>query len=251
MWEDTRIHPLGHAALLALIESRIPAVRIDDFATDAERRQLLEGLLGHACRTSSIKQVTRLGISQYEQGLRATKEGYFAQARQLDKDFSRIFTQSFPPLQRLIGKLGEAGFDADIMCEPGLGRYFAGNGKLRNGFSPIHVDFAAQDSAGWAIAAAKAQLAWNLYLRIPEQGGELLLWDKLWTPQDDVHKARDSYYYNDEVVRGAPMLTVSVRPGEVILINSRNYHAVTQAQDRLAFGSFISVFDDGRLRLWS
>jgi len=251
MWEDTQIHSLSHASLQALIESRIPAVRIDNFATHEEVQQLLAGLLEHACRTSSIKQVTRLGISQYEQGVRASKQAYFALARQLDEDFSRIFAQSFPPVQRLIGKLGEVGFDADIMSEPGLGNYFAGNGKLRNGFSPIHVDFAAQDSDGWAIAAATAQLAWNLYLRVSEQGGELLLWDKLWSPEDDVHQVRDSYFYTEAVVGGARMLSVDVQPGEVIIINSRNYHAVAEARDRLAFGSFISAFEDGRLRLWS
>jgi len=251
MWENDKIQQISRASLLALIENRIPAVRIDNFATDEEARQLLVGLLEHACRTNSIEQVTRLGISQYEQGVRVSKEGYFAEAKRLGKDFSRIFAESFSPVQRLIAKLGDVGFDADIMCEPGLGRYFAGNGKLRNGFSPIHVDFAAQDSDGWAIAVAKAQLAWNLYLRVPEKGGELLLWDKLWNPEDDVYKATDSYFYSDAVVRGVRMLSMRVRSGEVIIINSRNYHAVAEARDRLAFGSFISAFDDGLLRLWS
>lgn len=251
MWEDDEVQPISHAALQGVIENRIPAVRIDNFATDEEARQLLTGLMEHACRTGSVKQVTRLGISQYEQGVRATKESYFAQARQLDRDFSRIFAQSFTPVARLIGKLGDLGFDAAVMSEPGLGQYFAGNGKLRNGFSPIHVDFAPQDSAGWAIAGATAQLAWNLYLRVPAQGGELLLWDKQWTPQDDIHQVRDNYFYSDAVVRDVRMLTIGVRPGEVIIINSRNYHAVAEAKDRLAFGSFISVFDDSRLRFWS
>lgn len=251
MWEDDKIHPLCHASMLALIDNRIPAVRIDGFASPEEVRQLQAGLLEHACRTSSIAQVTRLGISQYEQGVRSSKEDYFAQAKQLSKAFSRIFRQSFPPVQRLIEKLGNAGFDTAVMCEPGLGNYFAGNGKLRNGFSPIHADFAAQDSHGWLVSTAKAQLAWNLYLHVPEQGGELLLWDKLWHSKDDMYKVERSYYYSDAVVRGAKMLSVGVRPGEVIIINSRNYHAVAESKDRLAFGSFISVFYDNRLRLWS
>jgi hypothetical protein len=86
---------------------------------------------------------------------------------------------------------------------------------------------------------------------VPERGGELLLWDRRWVPEDDIHMVEDNYYYDDAVVRGARMLTVGVQPGEVIIINSRSYHAVAEAEDRLAFGSFISVFADGRLRLWS
>lgn len=251
MWETDKVQPISHDSLQALIDNRIPAVRIDSFATQAEAAQLLRALLDHACRTCSIREVTRLGISQYEQGVRDSKQAYFSQAHALEEAFSRIFAQSFAPVQRLISRLVEAGFDADIMYEPGFGHYFAGNGKLRNGFSPVHVDFAAQDSQGWAIADAGAQLAWNLYLRVPREGGELLLWDKLWDPADDIHQAADNYFYTDAVVQGARMLSVGVRPGEVIIINSRNYHAVAQAHDRLAFGSFISVFDGGRLRLWS
>jgi len=132
-----------------------------------------------------------------------------------------------------------------------MGNYFAGNGKLRNGYSPIHVDFAPQDSAGWAVAEAGAQLAWNLYLRVPAEGGKLLLWDKYWQPEDDRHQVDDNYFYEDTVVRDARMIRVSVSPGEVIILNSRNFHAVSEARDRLAFGSFISVFEGDRLRLWS
>ncbi len=251
MWVTTKIPTICRSALLDLADNRIPAVRLEGFATPTQTHNFLSALLTRACRTSSIEQVTRLGISQYEQGLCASKDNYFALAQRFSAEFADIFAASFSPLQRLIDQLGAAGFDADIMSEPGFGRYFAGNGKLRNGFSPIHVDFAPQDSGGWAVAEAGAQLAWNFYLRIPKQGGELLLWDKLWSPPDDQYQVVDSYYYQEDVVRGTPMVRVPVRPGEVIFINSRNFHAVAQAEDRLAYGSFISVFERRRLRLWS
>jgi len=252
MWEDIKIHPMNHSTLCALIENRIPGVCIRNFSTTNESNKLIDALLEHAQQSNSIKEVTRFGISQYAQGIRETKENYFTLAKQLNEKFSHIFDQSgFTPVQRLIREFKEFGFDAGIMHEPVMGSYFAGNGKLRSGFSPIHVDFAAQDSDGWAIAEATVQLAWNLYLRVPDKGGELLLWDKQWSPEDDVHQVEDNYYYRDEVVQGAKMLRVKVHPGEVIVINSRNYHAVSEVEGRLAFGSFISVFDNNKLRLWS
>ena len=251
MWESEEIYELSYSSLVALIENRIPAVRIGSFADTHETDALVTGLLEHVCRTSSIREVTRLGISQYEQGVRVSKDNYFKLARRLEPEFAQIYVESFSPLQRLICQLQENGFDASVMSEPGMGNYFAGNGKLRNGYSPVHVDFASQDSAGWAIAGAGAQLAWNLYLRVPAEGGELLLWDKHWQPEDDSYQVEDNYFYDDAVVRNARMLRVSVSPGEAIIINSRNFHAVSEAQDRLAFGSFISVFEGDRLRLWS
>lgn len=251
MWKKDKIKGLSYSSLVALIENRIPAVRIEAFAVAHEIDPLVTGLFEHACRTSSIRQVTRLGISQYEQGVRVSKDNYFNLARRLDAEFAQIYAGSFSPVQRLIDQLEENGFDAGVMSEPGMGDYFAGNGKLRNGYSPVHVDFAPQDSAGWAIAGAGAQLAWNLYLRVPSEGGELLLWDKQWQPEDDLHQVDDNYFYDDAVVRNARLVRVSVSPGEVIIINSRNYHAVSEARDRLTFGSFISVFEGDRLRLWS
>jgi len=251
MWENDNINGLSRSSLVALIENRIPAVRIEAFADAHETDALVTGLLDHACRTSSIRQVTRLGISQYEQGVRVSKDNYFKLARRLEPEFAQIYAESFSPLQRLICQLQENGFNAGVMSEPGMGNYFAGNGKLRNGYSPVHVDFASQDSAGWAIAEAGAQLAWNFYLRVPAEGGELLLWDKQWQPEDDRYQVDDNYFYDEAVVRDARMVRVSVSPGEVIIINSRNFHAVSDVQDRLAFGSFISIFEGDRLRLWS
>ena len=251
MWENVNIRELSYPSLQALIDNRIPAVHVDAFADAREIDALADGLLKSACRTRSIRQVTRLGISQYEEGVRVSKDNYFNLARRLATDFAQIYAGCFSPVQRLMQLMEAEGFDTAIMSEPGKGNYFAGNGKLRNGYSPVHVDFAPQDSAGWAVAGAHAQLAWNLYLRVPDRGGELLLWDKQWQPEDDSYQMAGNYFYDGRVTADARMVRLGVSPGEVIIINSRNFHAVSEARERLAFGSFISVFDNNRLRLWS
>ncbi len=251
MWVSDQIQTFNRTAILELAAGRVPAVRLESFASAAECESFMRALLTDAGRTQSIEQVTRLGISQYEQGLCASKSNYFEMARQFNAAFVEIFQHSFSPLERFLGELRGVEFEADVMREPDCGAYFAGNGKLRNGFSPIHVDFAAQDSQGWAVADAVAQLAWNFYLRIPSQGGDLLLWDKLWSAEDDRYQVKDSYYYHQDVVADSRMLRVPVTQGDVVLINSRNFHAVDHSEDRLAYGSFISVMGDGSLGLWS
>ena len=251
MWKSTKVAPASGETLRALIDNRVPAVSMSGFATPAEVEALARELTEHSLRTRSITQVTRLGISQYQQGLCGSKQEYFDTARSIAPAFRAIFERSLSPVDRFLSRLRELGFDADVMAEPGFGSYWAGTGKLRNGFSPIHVDFAPQDSEGWAIGESVAQLAWNFYLRVPPTGGELLVWDKLWLPEHDVHQVSDSYYYTDEAVEGVARLEFPVEAGQVVILNSRNFHAVAESEDRLAFGSFISVFDDGRLRLWS
>lgn len=251
MWQDNKVVPFSREAVVRLIENDVPGVRIDNFATLDEIADFKSALLGNGTRSNTIEQVTRLGISQYEHGIRQSKRNYFDMAAKAFKEYEVISAESFSPIDRIIERFQSVGIDAGIMEEPGFGKYFAGSGKLRNGYSPIHVDFAPQDSADWLVGESMAQLAWNFYLHTPEQNGELLLWDKQWQREDDRYQIEHQYYYHEAVTENAPLLKLPVYAGEVILINSRNFHAVAETKDRLAFGSFISVFSSLRLRLWS
>nr|VFK25067.1 MAG: hypothetical protein BECKMB1821G_GA0114241_101122 [Candidatus Kentron sp. MB] len=53
------------------------------------------------------------------------------------------------------------------------------------------------------------------------------------------------------VVKDVEILRFVVVPSQLLVINSRNYHAVSDTKDRLACGSFISVMADNSLGLWS
>ena len=250
IWQTDHILPLTRNSLLQLIDARIPALRIERFATTVETQQLKRVLFQLPTRSQSISQVTRIGISQYEEGLRGSKQYYFDKVAELTTYLEMIFRQSFNPNQRLMDLFKAMGLDADIMMEPGYGSYYAGVGKSREGYSPIHVDFAPQDSRDWEVGRATAQLAWNLYLNTPS-GGKLLLWEKLWQSSDDIYQVSHSYYYTDEVVSKSRKLEIDISEGELVIINSRNYHAVSETSNRLAFGSFISYFPEDKLRLWS
>ena len=252
MWQSREIAPFSSPALSDLVHNRVPAVLLCAFATDDETTAFANELQKKMEASNSVPEVTRLGISQYAHGIRESKTGYFSLARKARKHQQAVFSESFDPLQRLIHRLEEIGFSTAVMHEPDYGDYFAGSGKLREGLSPIHVDYAATDSDGWAVSKADQQLAWNLYLRTDGRNGRLQIWNKQWQPGDDeAYQVSDSYYYDPAVVEDAELLEVEVRQGDVLLINSRNYHAVTATSGRLAFGSFISVFDNNQLRLWS
>jgi hypothetical protein len=250
MWATKKICDLSNDSLMALIRNEIPAVQIDDFARPAEIKSLKQTLLDQSRRTHSIKQVTRLGISQYAQGICQSKANYFHLVPGVMKELAEAFRSSFDPLSRFITSLSSSGFDAGVMQEPGFGSYAPCAGKLRNGFSPIHVDFAAQDSADWEVGAAPVQLAWNLYLDMPAIGGELMLWDRQWQPEIDRYLVRDNYYYEDAVVADLEPLRIRPIDGQLLVLNSRNFHAVDQVSDRLTIGGFISYFPEKSLRLW-
>jgi hypothetical protein len=76
VWVSTEIPAFDRGAMAALAAAEIPAVRLARFASIAEAHLLRDLLLAGAVRTHSIAEVTRLGISQYEQGVRGSKAAF-------------------------------------------------------------------------------------------------------------------------------------------------------------------------------
>ena len=252
MWEASKVCSMSRTNLIDLINNKIPAIRVRSFADDREITSLSELLVRCTIQSNSIPEVTRYGLSQYHDGIKATKENYFNKASLASSEFNSIFEKSFNPMHRFLSLLRSLRFDADIMHEEGFGQYFAGTAKERNGESPVHVDFAPQDSAGWKVAKSLSQLAWNLYLKVPKQDpGELRIWNKQWRREDDIFMVRDSYYFDSHITAGSSSVTIGVDRGDIILINSRNYHSVLQTSQRLSYGSFISFMGMNKLRMWS
>ena len=249
-WRISHPLPLGESSVRELLRADIPAIRVDSFASEDEMEALKQAYIDFPAHSQTISQVLRLGISQYQEGVMGSKEAYFARAAELRAVQTSAFEQSFDPTQRLIDLLRDRGFDADIMQERGFGPYYAGVVKSRNGYSPMHVDYAPQDSPSWEVGKATAQLAWNVYLDTP-RGGNLLLWDKRWHAAHEEFRVPGKVYYSEEVVGKAPLLELPVHAGELVIINSRNFHAIGETQGRLAFGSFISYFPGNMLRFWS
>ncbi|MGD1852147.1 MAG: 2OG-Fe(II) oxygenase [Cyanophyceae cyanobacterium] len=237
--------------LSGLINNTIPLIRIPNFGTTEEAEELAERFLQFAARSNSVKTVTRLGISQYEQGTVGGKINYFRLVEGAWSNLIKVCETTFNPTLKVMEILREYFTEVDILTEEGYGRYFAGVAKLRTGKTPIHSDFPLLGALDWAIAEMVAQLSWNFYLRVPNTGGELRIWDRLWQEEDDQLLVKGTYYHDEKIISNIPSITVKPVLGELIIFNSQNYHTVLPAQNRIAVGSWISLMPDRSLKLWS
>jgi hypothetical protein len=118
----------------------------------------------------------------------------------------------------------------------------------------VHFDDMTREYQGRLLDAnLTAQFAFNLYLAVPDTGGELILWRHRWHPSDEELRITGGYGYRRDVVKNEQSLTLKPHVGEAILFDPRNYHTVLpcQAGRRLSLGFFVGLSDEGSLHVWS
>jgi hypothetical protein len=128
----------------------------------------------------------------------------------------------------------------------------AGTVRESNGGLRVHFDNVAREFPhGLFDQRLLAQLAINVYLMMPETGGETTIWRRTWEPADEA--ARIGFGYDREVVSGVQSVTVRPEPGDALVFNPRFYHSVAGGQGgrRVSVAMFIGITTDGTLAIWS
>lgn len=117
----------------------------------------------------------------------------------------------------------------------------------------VHFDDASREFSGRFLDENLiAQFAFNLYLSVPEKGGETVIWRHQWDPRDERYRRPGSYGFDDNVVGDAEFFRLTPETGSALLFNPRNYHAVLPSHDsrRIALGFSLGLTDAGELLAW-
>lgn len=132
----------------------------------------------------------------------------------------------------------------------GLARVFS-----KGASAEVHQDVLAWDAPNSEEAKSlKAQFAANIYLKMPEGGGELLVWPKSLSHEEYLKNKNPDSYGIDPNVLGCEPVSIVPELGELILFNSRLAHAVRcpHDSDRITWSCFIGAFDLFKpLMMWS
>lgn len=106
------------------------------------------------------------------------------------------------------------------------------------------------DSLPKHIRNLEKQYSANIYMDIPEMGGELEIWDVPPFTHEDVVEA--DIHKDWRSILPLP-LVLKPKPGELILFNTRRPHAVRGFKRgiRSSIQCFIGLYTDGSLEFWS
>lgn len=129
----------------------------------------------------------------------------------------------------------------------------AGVAREPNHGFQVHYDEALREFDGDLLdVPLVAQLAFNLYLSVPDEGGETVVWRRRWHPADESHRLPHSYGYAESVVGDSESLWIRPEVGMALLLDPRNFHAVRASSGarRIALGFSMGLTATGELVTW-
>lgn len=111
-----------------------------------------------------------------------------------------------------------------------------------------HADYGPFDGKGWAIEEVNKQIAWNLYLTHPGDGGGTIVYDYVL----DNESVIDDNSYGIENLNKPIKTQFFVRPARLVLFNCRNFHAVSKSSlPRIAIGGLLGKTANGQYIAWA
>lgn len=242
--------------LLHLFENKYAFLEVQDFVSEEECQELLQGLqdLGfqqyrYNFDLDKAPPATHVFTQHYFYESQPEKEGaeaYFleaAKSNQLYHDF--VSKSKCDPAAMVFALLQEyLGIPVQIAEQNGQQYSYVIARELSNS-ALLHADFANFIPHYWSISNIKAEYAWNVYLTDPGEGGELISYNKQWEKTDDAFIIQDTYGYDHKVIEGAEVAHLKPKPRSLVLFNSRNFHEVNAStKPRVGIGGHLGLTPD-------
>lgn len=193
---------------------------------------------------SNAPSIGRIGMAFYEaEGDPSQVTTYFEQAAKNLTDLRDRCAPLMCPIDLLRCALDEtwpAGAMLETLYEKKM--YVGLSRVVEPGVTFLaHHDIFAKDAPdSFHARSLQAQIACNVYLSMPSDGGGLQIWENEIAANEFDTLRQDSYGIAPECL-GQPQLNIRPEPGDLVLFNSRLMHSVTPGREtpRLSLSCFV------------
>lgn len=247
----------GHELIADLAAGRIAAIRVPGLFPPQmceEVMRALEKIEFDAYDTARVYPAVMrcgVGVSDHRRG-GLVADSYWPAVEDARRTW-RTLGLAFDPFARCRKAL-QADWSHPVRVGCHEGREL-GEGVARepNGGFQVHFDDVLREFDGNLLdTALVSQFAFNLYLSVPESGGETVVWRHRWHPDDESYRLPNSYGYAADVVGEAESFELKPAVGEALLFDPRNFHAVRPSEGarRVALGFAVGLSTAGELLTW-
>lgn len=242
--------------LVRLAAGTIGAIHIKDFATSDECGTVLRGLddvpMGSYDEEIVYPRIPKLGPAAYDHyDAHGLGDAYWRDAEESARHRATLLDGA-DPLDLAVERIGAAWGGPMAPASCGGRPMYGGMIRETTGGMKMHWDEIARELPGALDDPAVAQIGFNWYLSMPEGGGSTRIFRRRWQPSDE--RARDGYGYDEALASGEPYVEVRPGPGDAVVFDPRNYHAVRGNEGpgrRVALSFFMGVSAGGTLQYWS
>lgn len=249
---------LTFEALNALCEGTTQIVRVPNFTDPALCRSLATGLLTEGYNDYlNAPKVGRIGMSYFEtSGKREIKDFYFDTAIENIEKLRSACAPYQCPIDVFRCVIDETWPNGGNLQTVGGKKMFVGLSRKMQPSTPLlahHDMFARLAPEEPAANDLIRQMAVNIYIDVPEVGGELLMWRNEISDVEFLER-RGTKYGMDIEPLGQPDIVVKPKAGELIIFDARKLHAVAagEGSDRLTVSCFLGFRGPSRpLTVWS
>ncbi|MGY3295690.1 hypothetical protein ACVWY1_000108 [Pseudomonas sp. TE6288] len=254
----TTVEELTAAQLDDVIHARTLGILIKGFAPADTVALALERLSHHELRGAFSEQTefVRLGKAYIEIRDEASRAEYHGQAIANIRKIRSAFGPLASPIDHLRLLLDEVWPKGARLLDVNGRKCFVGIARFQGNNVDLtpHTDDLARNAPADHQPRLLTQLSTNIYLQIPEDGGELEIWN-LHPDEAEYERLRGQRAYGIERhLLPPPDLVVKPEAGDLIFLNPRLVHAVrpSATSTRVTLGVFIGYFgDDQPLAYWS
>lgn len=214
-----------------LFSGNIMALRIPEFcpneAIEKAVNCLKEKEIIEYNNAKGVGKFKDIGMAYFEAEDETKKKEYYEKKNQSFRAVRNAFSPYLSPIDKVRVELGELWPHDASLLDLGCGPMFVGLVRAIKGEILPHEDKLYRDDPSITKKINYvSQIAFNCYLTMPNQGGELELWDKTLTTEEYNH-LRGSSYGIDRSLLPPKILTIKPRPGEFLAFNANLLHAVT------------------------
>ncbi len=245
-----------------LLCGRIAGIRIQGMVTPEECEAVMERVteLGMGAYDGMAKPLGTFGINHWTaRYVDGDYPGYFNGAAGEEKTKIWLFEPLSAGPSEIVKKTLEPALGVKIeRLRDDKGRQFNAV-ILRSGTAAAHYDFGRFDLPQPVASRVIRQMAWNIYLQNPGEGGELVVYRQLGV-EPGLTKAEaaarglssfGNYDLDSKSLQGVPAVTIPARQGDFVLVNNQYIHAVAPVSppeltgERVAISAHIAQLTDG------
>lgn len=244
-------------SLRALIAGEVLVLRVPNFASEELCRRVTDQIqaVGYEDYVNA-PTLGRIGMSFYETGGKQERIDHFFETAMSNihvlRDACAPYACPIDVLRCSLDEMWPTGSNLQIL---GGKKMFVGLSRNMRPGTPMlaHHDMFGRHSKEPEANDVLRQMAANVYISLPEVGGELVMWKNEITDAEFLARRGDKYGMFHEDL-GEPDLVVKPQLGDFILFNARKMHGVAAGSgcDRLTFSCFVGYRgDDKPLTVWS